>query len=85
MFDAITHRLISIPLSKNVNARVFCKPSFDHRTPLFFIFSLLMPFSGKLSIGSGNKVPGSVTRCGVLLLSPGGRPADSTVEYHRRW
>lgn len=26
MFDAITHRLISIPLSKHVNARVFCKP-----------------------------------------------------------
>ena len=27
MFDAITHRLITIPLSKNVNARVFCKSS----------------------------------------------------------
>jgi len=25
MFDAITHRLITIPLSKYVNARVFCK------------------------------------------------------------
>lgn len=27
MFDAITHRLITIPLSKCVNARVFCKSS----------------------------------------------------------
>jgi hypothetical protein len=27
MFDAITHRLITIPLSKYVNARVFCKSS----------------------------------------------------------
>jgi len=25
MFDAITHRLITIPLSKYVNARVFCE------------------------------------------------------------
>ena len=25
MFDSITHRLITIPLSKYVNARVFCK------------------------------------------------------------
>jgi hypothetical protein len=82
MFDAITHRLISIPLSKNVNARVFCKPSDVLR---LFRFLNHMPFSGKLSIGSGNKVPWSATRRGLLLLPPGGRPADSTIEYNRRW
>jgi acetyl esterase/lipase len=35
MFDAITHRLIRIPLSKNVNARVFCKPLDVVRTSYF--------------------------------------------------
>lgn len=82
MFDAITHRLISIPLSKNVNARVFCKPSIIVRVLRFLN---LIPFSGKLSVGSGNEVPWSVTRRGVLLSPSGGRPADSTIEYHRHW
>lgn len=81
MFDAITHRLISIPLSKHVNARVFCKPWNVLLPPPFLN---LIPFSDKLSIGPGNKVPRSVTRRGVLLLPPGRRPANPTVKYHRR-
>ena len=83
MFDAITHRLISIPLSKNANARVFCKML--HIVHLFSVFSISMSFSNKLSIGPGNKVSRSITRRRVLLLPPSRRPADSTVEYHRCW
>lgn len=82
MFDAITHRLISIPLSKNVNARVFCKPL---DIVLAFRFLNLTPSSHKLPISSGNQVPRSLTRRGVLLPPLGRRPPDPTFEYHRRW
>ena len=45
----------------------------------------VVPFSDKLSAGSGDQVSRSITRRGILLLSPGRRPADPTIEYHRCW
>ena len=68
MFDAITHRLISIPFSKNVNARVFCK-RLDALDPFHFLNLTLC--SGELPTGSRNQVSRPPARRGVLLFSFG--------------
>ena len=55
MFDSITHRLITIPLSKYVNARVFCKSAEVARA---FRFSTSSPPAINYRLAPETKFPG---------------------------